>query len=62
MLLADGSAREIAEALADAAARPGIHQALARAGCEWSCRYSLDGLRVELGRLLETAWGVRLGA
>ena len=62
VLLADGSPREIADALANVAADPGIHQALARAGCEWSGRYSLDGLRLELGRLLETAWGVRLGA
>ena len=57
ILLASGTAEEIADALECVAREPERYYLLAQRASDWAKQYSLDGLRVALGELLSRHWG-----
>jgi glycosyltransferase involved in cell wall biosynthesis len=58
VLLASGSALEIADALCAVAADTSRYEAMARRGSDWACGYSLEGMRGAIADLLTARWGV----
>lgn len=58
VLLSEGTASQIADALRAAAHDPERHLPLMRAAAAWAGQYSLEGLRTALGSLLAERWQV----
>jgi glycosyltransferase involved in cell wall biosynthesis len=60
ILVPPGDTPAVARALREAALNPSLFESMRERASEWSCRYSLEGLRDALHKLLSERWGVAL--